>query len=173
MKKFFFYLIFFATGSFFVLFDFTKASAPLFQETMQVGKKISIALTEDRDWAIQKVTNKKIISVFLLEKNVIIEGLSSGKSTVSICSNADCSEYIINVTGNVLGVSTGNANETGAWVLNNKTVYYISVEGLIPVPSWDIFISNGGRSSKIKPILPGDRQSPTLALMGYNDSRLK
>lgn len=48
------------------------------------------------------------------------------------------------------------AHPWGAWVLKGKTVYLVHESGLIPVPSWDIFIANGGRAEYLVPANAAD-----------------
>lgn len=48
------------------------------------------------------------------------------------------------------------AHPWGAWVLKGKTVYLVHESGLIPVPSWDIFIANGGKAEYLVPANAAD-----------------
>jgi hypothetical protein len=63
-----------------------------------------------------------------------------------------------------------------AWVISGHTVYYVSPQGLIGVPSWDIFLSNGGQDKYIVPINKADLQvlkdHSGLAVLQPNDSRV-
>ena len=63
-----------------------------------------------------------------------------------------------------------------AWVISGRTVYYISSEGLIGVPTWDIFLSDGGQEKYILPANVNDLQilkaHPNLPLLQPNDSRV-
>jgi hypothetical protein len=72
--------------------------------------------------------------------------------------------------------SPTQAHPWSAWVNYNRTVYYVSSEGLIGVPTWDIFLSNGGQP---KYILPANRadlgilsRNPHLPLLQPSDSRV-
>ncbi len=47
-------------------------------------------------------------------------------------------------------ITTANADHPwGSWLLYNGTVYYYTQQGLVPVPSWSIFLNNGGQSKFI------------------------
>lgn len=63
-----------------------------------------------------------------------------------------------------------------AWVLSGRTVYYVSPEGLIGVPTWDIFLNNGGQDKYILPANADDLQvlkdHPNLPLIQPNDQRV-
>ena len=63
-----------------------------------------------------------------------------------------------------------------SWVRSGHTVYYVSSEGLIGVPSWEIFLSNAGDSKFILPANKADlkvlKANPHLPLLQPNDSRV-
>ncbi|HYV34002.1 MAG TPA: hypothetical protein VE973_04105, partial [Candidatus Limnocylindria bacterium] len=65
------------------------------------------------------------------------------------------------------------AHPAGSWVIQGKTVYYITSSGLVPITTWAIFLSNGGKANLIVPINDGDMHLPLLALMEAHDSRVK
>lgn len=65
------------------------------------------------------------------------------------------------------------AHPWGSWISVGSTVYFVSDLGLIPVPSYDIFISNGGASKFVVPANLNDFGKPMLANMTYADSRLR
>lgn len=56
------------------------------------------------------------------------------------------------------------------------TIYYSHTTGAIPVPSWDVFINNGGRADLIVPMNAADdavwAANPNLPVMQLNDSRI-
>lgn len=56
------------------------------------------------------------------------------------------------------------------------TVYYSHPTGAIPVPSWDVFINNGGRADLIVPMNAADdavwAKNPNLQPLQLNDSRI-
>jgi len=59
----------------------------------------------------------------------------------------------------------------GSWILSNKTVYYVSVEGLIPIPTWDIFVANSGGSIIVQ-ANESDLAKPILPIMVKDDPRV-
>lgn len=64
----------------------------------------------------------------------------------------------------------------GSWLLSGKTVYYSTEQGLIPAPSWEVFLSNGGEAKFILPANQADlgilKAYPNLPLLQMNDSRV-
>jgi hypothetical protein len=56
------------------------------------------------------------------------------------------------------------------------TIYYSHPTGAIPVPSWDIFINNGGRADLVVPMNAADdavwAKNPNLSPLQLNDSRI-
>jgi len=47
-------------------------------------------------------------------------------------------------------ITTANApHPWGSWLLYNRTIYYSHETGLIGVPTWDVFLQNGGKSAYI------------------------
>ena len=74
-------------------------------------------------------------------------------------------------------ITTANApHPWGSWILYNRTIYYAHETGLIGVPSWDIFINNGGNTKYIAKANSYDIQTlnanPNLPVLQYNDSRI-
>lgn len=74
-------------------------------------------------------------------------------------------------------MTTANATHPwGSWVLYNRTIYYAHETGLIGVPSWDVFIKNGGDLKYIVKANNYDIQalnaSPNLPLLTINDLRV-
>ncbi|MBL8030270.1 MAG: hypothetical protein JNN11_03410 [Candidatus Doudnabacteria bacterium] len=62
-----------------------------------------------------------------------------------------------------------------SWLLNNKTVYYSHEQGMIPVPSWEIFLNNGGEANKILKMNDTDVQilnKSKLEPLRNNDPRI-
>ncbi len=72
--------------------------------------------------------------------------------------------------------SPSQAHPWNAFVLYNRTVYYVNSQGLIGVPSWDIFLSNGGEAKYILSANQADitilNNNPHLPLLQLNDSRV-
>lgn len=72
-----------------------------------------------------------------------------------------------------------SANEEhpwGSWLLHNGTVYYSQENGLIPIPNWNIFLSNGGKANLIVKANAADlevlNKNPGIALLSDKDSRV-
>lgn len=64
----------------------------------------------------------------------------------------------------------------GSWLLYRRTIYYSTDGGLIPIPSWQVFINNGGTTKLIIPMNAADiaalKAGPILPVMTNNDSRV-
>ncbi len=64
----------------------------------------------------------------------------------------------------------------GSWLLYNGTVYYSAQQGLIPVPSWAVFLNNGGQSKFIVKANKYDlavlKGNPNLPPLVANDPRV-
>lgn len=65
------------------------------------------------------------------------------------------------------------AHPWGSWVKNGQTVYFVHQDGLIPIPSYDVFLNNGGQDRYVVSLNSYDWQRPTLPLMTYGDYRMK
>ncbi len=61
----------------------------------------------------------------------------------------------------------------GSWVKSGNTVYFVHELGLIPVPSYEVFINNGGEDRLVVPANSYDFQVGVLNPLEYGDSRLK
>ncbi len=68
--------------------------------------------------------------------------------------------------------SAQDAHPVGSWVVSKGTIYFVSVVGLIPVPTWALFLSNGGAASYVVPANAADLNRPVLPLMSSSDSRI-
>lgn len=64
-----------------------------------------------------------------------------------------------------------DAHPMGSWVEQKGTVYFVSGQGLIPVPTWAAFLANGGVASYIVPANAADLVKTVLPLMTVDDSR--
>lgn len=69
-------------------------------------------------------------------------------------------------------ITADGAHPRGAWISNGKTVYFVTPDGLIPVPTWDILLSNGGQASFIVKANSYDLSRKKLPLMTAGDSRM-
>jgi hypothetical protein len=80
----------------------------------------------------------------------------------------------VNVPTSGYVISTASASHPwGSWVKSGNTVYFVHEQGLIPVPDWNTFISNGGQAHLIVNSNQYDFYVPMLSVMTYNDSRLR
>ena len=65
------------------------------------------------------------------------------------------------------------AHPWGSWLLSHGTVYYSSSLGLIGVPSWDVFLANGGKASLLVPANAADLAQPRLSpVLSSHDGRV-
>jgi hypothetical protein len=69
-------------------------------------------------------------------------------------------------------VTADGGHPRGSWLQSGSTVYFLTPTGLIPVPSWSIFLNNGGQANFIVPANSYDLNFPKLPLMTNNDPRL-
>lgn len=70
-------------------------------------------------------------------------------------------------------ITTSNASHPwGSWVKSGQTIYFVHQHGLIPVPSWEVFVNNGGRGEWVVPANWHDMARPILNNMIWNDNRL-
>ncbi|MBL8029925.1 MAG: hypothetical protein JNN11_01625 [Candidatus Doudnabacteria bacterium] len=79
-------------------------------------------------------------------------------------NNIPSTGYIIN--------NLNTSHPWGSWVQSGSTIYFVHEQGLVPVPSWEIFLNNRGSSSLVVPANIYDFQKPILAPMSWSDSRL-
>lgn len=171
-----------------VLFSFAGAGqayalggTQTLSESIGAGKTLSVGLynSDTGSWYITANSNLLVAEASLSYVNypaVIVKGLTAGTSQIKVCTETagiNCLILNVTVTGSVLGVSTGNAHPAGTWVISGKTVFYVTADGLIPVSTWDIFLSNGGSEKLIKAINLDDEHLPLLNLMVENDSRVQ
>lgn len=60
----------------------------------------------------------------------------------------------------------------GTWIKSGNTIYFVHESGLIPVPDWTTFTSNGGQSAFVVPANHYDFSLPILSPMTFSDYRL-
>ena len=70
-------------------------------------------------------------------------------------------------------VTADGGHPRGSWLLSGSTVYFLTPNGTIPVPSWAIFLSNGGQAGFLVKANSYDLAFPKLPLMTNNDPRTK
>ncbi len=61
----------------------------------------------------------------------------------------------------------------GSWIKSGQTIYFVHEAGLIAVPDWNTFISNGGQSNLVVNANIYDFRLPILSAMTVGDSRLQ
>lgn len=146
------------------------------QENIGVGKTMSVGLSNSPtgSWFATIPNDTGIVRATINQNNMVITGLKAGTTTVLGCAVLQSTNCVtVNVTvSSVLGATTGT-HAVGSWVISNGTIYYVAANGLIPVPTWKIFLSNGGKSSKVVPANTADLNLPLLPLMVSHDSRVK
>lgn len=86
-------------------------------------------------------------------------------------SNGDLSSYILSSN---YSINTSAAiHPWGQWLINNGTVYYSTQDGLIPVPSADVFMANGGQWNFVVKANKYDlAESSNLPVLTANDPRV-
>ncbi len=65
------------------------------------------------------------------------------------------------------------AHPWGSWVKQGSTIYFVHELGLIPVPDYNTFTSNGGSDNLVVPANTWDFQRPMLSTMTWNDGRMR
>ncbi len=83
--------------------------------------------------------------------------------------NQDSSNYEL---ANNLITNPTTSHVPGSWIVQGKTVYFVSINGLIPIAEWQIFLNNGGNKKYIVKANSQDLLLPQLPLMTNSDSRV-
>lgn len=78
----------------------------------------------------------------------------------------------LNNSGRVV-TTAQSSHPWGSWIVNNSTVYFVHEQGLIPIPTWDVFLNNGGQERLLVQANTWDMQRTQLTLMVYGDTRLR
>ncbi len=173
MKKFLVSLVVFAGLA---QIAFAAPTLGSIQQSIPVGKNLSVGLgtSSSGKWFVMKNTNPEVAGSVIFTNSLVVNGLAVGITNISVCSELEatnCLEVSVTVVGSVLGLHTQTHPE-GSWVNLGKTVFYVHSTGLIPIPTWSIFLSNGGKASLIVPANEADLNLPLLPLMVANDSRV-
>jgi hypothetical protein len=146
------------------------------QEYIAVGRVLSVGLNSSpTGWFITSNSNPNVASAVLGQNSVLITGQSFGSATILVCTDSQathCLSASVTVGGSVLGESV-SPHAPGSWVLDHGTVYYITTDGIIPISTWKIFLSNGGKQSLIQQSNQADLSLSLLPLMTLHDSRVK
>lgn len=79
-------------------------------------------------------------------------------------------------SGDAWAISNASQRPWGSWVLYNKTIYYLHETGMIPVPSMDVFLQNGGNLKFVakanKYDIEAIKKSVGLAVLNSSDERI-
>lgn len=179
-----------ATLAMLVPFSAHAGNLGTLSETIAVNRTLSIGLSASNSgpWTVSKNTNPGIVAITLSNTQVTFKGLAAGSTALMLCQGrtSNCMDINISVSG-VLGSYTGlaysdlvNQNDValyghavGTWVKQGQTVYYITSGGLIPIPTYKIFLNNGGKDSNVKTANSYDLSRPMLPLMTERDARVK
>jgi len=94
-------------------------------------------------------------------------GLGFKFSDVTAVSNSG-----LPLSGKIV-VTADGGHPRGSWLLSGSTVYFLTPDGLIPIPSWAIFLNNGGQAGFLVKANSYDLGFPKLPLMVNNDTRMK
>ncbi len=94
-------------------------------------------------------------------------GLGFKFANLTVVSNSGLA-----LSGKVV-VTANGAHPRGSWLLSGKAVYFLTPEGLIPVPDWNTFLSNGGQASFLVKANSYDLAMAKLSVMTASDARLK
>ena len=84
----------------------------------------------------------------------------------------DASAYSLDDTGYMLKSAT-QAHPYGAWVLSKRTVFFVTPTGLAGIPSWAVFLANGGKNQYIVNANKADLAVPRVAALQSNDPRVQ
>lgn len=94
-------------------------------------------------------------------------GLGFKFSNVTAVSNSGLA-----LSGKVVVTAKG-AHPRGTWLLSGSTVYFLTPDGMIPVPDWSTFLNNGGQAAFLVKANSYDLALTKLSAMVQNDARLK
>ncbi|MBI5530578.1 MAG: hypothetical protein HY918_03695 [Candidatus Doudnabacteria bacterium] len=150
------------------------------EKSVTVGQTLTVALNPSASarWFLPKlsITNPEVAVVSTKGTSLIIQGKKVGTTSFEVCTdlfNTNCLTVNVTVSPDVLGAYTSIVHQPGAWIINNGTVYYVVADGIIPVPTWEIFTSNTGRASMLQEANSEDLKLQMLPAMTLKDSRVK
>lgn len=179
MKFKFKYLFFLFAVSFFGLAGSAYAASDLgsLQETIGVNKTLAVGLNPSStgSWYVGSVADLSIASAVINGNSLVVSGKSAGTTKILACTDSGAQHCLeVNITvSSVLGAFTEQPHAVKSWVLNNGTVFYVDINGLIPISTWKIFLSNKGHAKLIKPANSADLALPLEPLMVPRDPRVK
>ncbi len=152
--------------------------------TLNVGGSVDVTISVDDStgsnmYYTSRQPDGNVASLTISGQRVILAGLGAGVTDATICqvgSEALCANVVITVKprGSVLGVSTSNkGHKVGSWVKVGKAIYFVHTDGLIPIATFDVFLNNGGKVSKVVTANRDDKSKPLLDIMVMNDPRVR
>ncbi len=157
-------------------FAYAANSYGTLNEDIGVGRTLSVGLNTSPTGSWYVVANNDSLAGTSVVSNssLVALGKTVGVNPILVCTEPqgiNCLSITANIVSNVLGATTGHS--AGSWVLYNGTVLYVHESGLIPVPTWEIFLNNGGRAEFIQTITEADFHLTVLSIMTHNDPRVK
>jgi hypothetical protein len=114
-------------------------------------------------------------TVYIVYKNTKIGFTSFASFTVFGFRFAN----VVPVTDSGLAVSdtvvdlSKTTHPWGSWINDNGTIYFVHENGLIPIPTYDTFLNNGGDINLVVPANTDDLALPVLDPMTLDDARLQ
>jgi hypothetical protein len=150
--------------------NFSRTATQFFSLTPQGNGNVLGTLTYNNGTLVNDngtiyITYKNTKSAFA--NLPAFQGLGYSLSSVINGSTAS----LVN-SGFIIG-SSNIAHPWGSWVRSGQTIYFVSDQGLIPIPSFDVFLNNGGQSQLVVNANGFDFGKPILSPMVLNDSRLR
>ncbi len=94
--------------------------------------------------------------------------------SISNVVKADSSSFVFSSDYNLH--SSTQEHPWGSWLINKGVVYYSTAEGMVPAPTWDIFLNNGGQAKFILTMNKADlgvlKVHPNLPVLTENDQHM-
>jgi len=164
-------------GFIFASTAFAASDLGSLQESVSVGKVVSVGLNPSNtgNWYVVTNSNVAVAGASISSGALLITGKSVGSTAISACTDTQgshCLLVTVNV-GSVLGSSIVAPHPAKSWIIQGKTVFYVDVNGLIPITTWKIFLNNGGKQALIQPATSADLTLPWESFMALKDARVK
>lgn len=70
-------------------------------------------------------------------------------------------------------ISSNVSHPWGSWIVSGKQIYFVHEQGLIPVPSLEVFYANNGSLSHVVKANSLDLKKNRLSVMDYSDYRVR
>lgn len=114
-------------------------------------------------------------TIYIVYKNTVT-GFTNANAFLGLgyrFDNAQYTSYLETPISTYVVRSSQTFHPWGSWVKSGQTIYFVHESGLIPIPSYDIFLNNGGQDYLVVSMNSYDWQLTKQSLMTYNDYRLK